>query len=140
MMRFDPEKVKKNVERATTEDLLDRVTVYLAGMEPEAVELIERELARRGVLPDEVERHAAQRRQSGVIRDETGCRAHLCCLRRTRRGSALELAETVRCRAYLPAATGFLRVHRLGGPPAGQDPESTKPSPASANDHFGASS
>jgi hypothetical protein len=72
MLRFDPEKVRKNVEQARTEDLLDRITVYLDGMEPEAVEIIERELARRGVMPAEVENHAARHRAAGLIRDPDG--------------------------------------------------------------------
>ena len=34
-MRFDVERVRQNVQQATTEDLLDRLTVYREGMEPE---------------------------------------------------------------------------------------------------------
>jgi tRNA 2-selenouridine synthase SelU len=49
MLEFDPDKVERNVREATTEDLLDRVTAYRTGMEPEAVRIIEAELARRGV-------------------------------------------------------------------------------------------
>ena len=44
---------------ADTDDLLDRVTAYRAGMEPEAIDLIEMELQRRGVTEDEIALHAA---------------------------------------------------------------------------------
>jgi hypothetical protein len=37
------------VAKATTADLLERVTVYREGMEPAALDLIENELRRRGV-------------------------------------------------------------------------------------------
>jgi hypothetical protein len=59
MLEFDPEKVERNVREATTEDLLDRVTAYRAGMEPEAVAIIEAELARRGVDREYIAESAA---------------------------------------------------------------------------------
>ena len=43
MLPFNPERVWQNAREASTEDLLDRVTVYRAGMEPEALEIIEEE-------------------------------------------------------------------------------------------------
>ena len=63
-MHFDRERVQSNVRQATTEDLLDRATVYREGMEPEALRLIEDELRRRGVGPAEVEAHAESRRST----------------------------------------------------------------------------
>ena len=62
-MQFDPERVRRNVRQATTEDLLDRVTVYRNGMEPAALEIIEGELQDRGILRDRIRAHAAQREQ-----------------------------------------------------------------------------
>jgi hypothetical protein len=56
-MQADPQKVLANVRRATTADLLDRVTVYRAGMEPDAVVMIEAELKDRGVGAEEIEAH-----------------------------------------------------------------------------------
>ncbi|MBY0526148.1 MAG: hypothetical protein K2R98_22330 [Gemmataceae bacterium] len=56
-MEFDAERVRDNARQATTEDLLDRVTVYRAGMEPEAVDIIESELRRRGVDFDTIDAH-----------------------------------------------------------------------------------
>lgn len=62
MIEFDPERVRANAERATTEDLLDRATVYRGGMESAALEIIDRELHARGVSPAEVDAHEARRR------------------------------------------------------------------------------
>jgi hypothetical protein len=61
MIRFDPERVRANVRQATTEDLLDRATVYRGGMEEEALEMIEGELRSRGVDARQIEAHAAER-------------------------------------------------------------------------------
>jgi hypothetical protein len=60
-MEFDINRFRRNIREAHTEDLLDRVTVYRAGMEPVAVDLIEAELRRRGVTQEEIDRHAAHR-------------------------------------------------------------------------------
>jgi hypothetical protein len=56
--------LRANVQSATTEDLLDRATVYREGMEAEALALIGEELDRRGIGESERTRHAEQRRQS----------------------------------------------------------------------------
>src|SRR5579884_673719 len=60
MLEFDRERVRANVQEATTEDLLDRATLYADGMESEALDLIEAELRRRGVTA-EVQRAHAER-------------------------------------------------------------------------------
>jgi hypothetical protein len=60
-MRFVAQRVRRNVREAETEDLLDRATVFRAGMEPEALEIIEAELRRRGIRADEIDAHAAAR-------------------------------------------------------------------------------
>jgi hypothetical protein len=70
MLEFDPEAVRRNAHEATTEDLLDRVTAYRSGMEPEAVAIIEAELARRGVGRDGVERHEAENCANVLLRPE----------------------------------------------------------------------
>ncbi len=56
MIEWNPQKVLENVRRADTEDLLDRITAYRHGMEPEAVEMIEDELRRRGVAAAAIEK------------------------------------------------------------------------------------
>jgi len=61
MLEFDPERVARNAYEATSEDLLDRITVYREGMEPEAVEIFEAELSSRGIGRAEIEAHAAHR-------------------------------------------------------------------------------
>lgn len=69
-MDFDPERVWLNVRQATTEDLLDRVTVYRRGMESEALEMVESELFERGISADVIEAHAKKR--DTVIKDAAG--------------------------------------------------------------------
>jgi hypothetical protein len=64
MMRLNLQRVSEDVARAPTEDLLDRITVYREGMEPEALELIEAELRHRGVSLAAIEAHEANRRHT----------------------------------------------------------------------------
>jgi len=56
-MKLDLDRVRRNVAEATTEDLLDRATVYRNGMEAAALEVIDAELRRRGITPDEIQTH-----------------------------------------------------------------------------------
>jgi hypothetical protein len=60
-MTFDLKPVAEFIRSADTEDLLDRVTVFRDAMEPAAVDLMENELWRRGVTPEQVAEHAALR-------------------------------------------------------------------------------
>src|SRR5262245_42375371 len=66
MMRLDLQRVSEEVARAPTEDLLDRITVYQDGMEPEALDLIDAELRHRGVTLSEIEAHEANRRRTMI--------------------------------------------------------------------------
>lgn len=66
-MDFDLRKVAANIRAARTEDLLDRVTVYRDGMEPAAVDLMENELARRGLTPDRIAAHEQARRATALV-------------------------------------------------------------------------
>jgi hypothetical protein len=70
MFQADLEAIRANVCAASTEDLLDRVTAYRSGMEPEAVELIEEELRRRGVTAAQQIDHATA--HIGVLVDAQG--------------------------------------------------------------------
>ncbi len=70
MFPLDLDRVRANVRAASTEDLLDRATVYRSGMEPEALEIIEEELRRRGVTAAGQIDHAAQ--HLDVIVDASG--------------------------------------------------------------------
>jgi hypothetical protein len=134
MIPFNGEKVRKNAEQARTEDLLDRVTVYRNDLEPEALEIIERELARRGVTPEELEAHAEQRRASGVIRDAAGL-VRMCC--RCRRPAVEMRWGWQRLFGFVPIfprLLAYCSVHQPSGEQAG------KGTSASPSDHFGANS
>jgi len=78
-MLFDLERVKANVRKATTEDLLDRVTVYRSGMEESALEVIEDELRARNVRSAEIQAHAERRGQeTRLLPDGTAVRCSFC--------------------------------------------------------------
>ena len=66
-MKLDLQRVSENVCRASTEDLLDRITVYREGMEPEALDLIEAELRRRGIESVAIDTHAANRQSTMIV-------------------------------------------------------------------------
>lgn len=70
-MDWDADRVRANARQAPTEDLLDRVTVYRPGMEPEAVEIIEAELRRRGIEQDAIDAYWADH-GAGLLKDATG--------------------------------------------------------------------
>lgn len=70
-MRVDPQRILDNARRAETEDLLDRVTLYRDQMEPDAVEVIEAELAGRGITPDDIRSHQREY-QHRVVRRSDG--------------------------------------------------------------------
>jgi hypothetical protein len=70
-MKFDDQKVWVNVRQASTEDLLDRLTVYRAGIEPEALAIIEEELRKRGISRDEIDAHERAQGEE-CLRDERG--------------------------------------------------------------------
>src|SRR5262245_54319028 len=70
MPNIDLQRVRRKAQEERTDDLLDRVTVYREGLEPEAVDVIEGELRARGLLPQDVADHAALRaREPLLIRD-----------------------------------------------------------------------
>lgn len=70
-MTIDHERVRDNVRKADTEDLLDRLTVYRAGMEPEALEIVEEELRSRGVDAAQIQAHE-EKREKEVLWAEPG--------------------------------------------------------------------
>jgi hypothetical protein len=71
VLPFEPDRVAKNAREAPTKDLLDRVTVYREGMEPEALRIIEDELRKRGVNWQEIVDHG-QRSSRDAIVDANG--------------------------------------------------------------------
>ena len=66
-MRLDLEAVAANIRRAETSDLLDRITIYAAEMEPSVLPMIAKELANRGVRPEEVAEHHQWRSETVLI-------------------------------------------------------------------------
>jgi hypothetical protein len=77
-MRVDLDRVRANVRQATTEDLLDRATVYRAGMEPEALDIIDEELRKRKITAVDIAAHAEQRQGSLMCREGWAVRCHRC--------------------------------------------------------------
>ena len=78
-MELDLRKVAAYVRRAETEELLDRVTVYRDGMEPAAIDLMENELARRGLSPEAIAAHDRARRETAILLDDgTAVRCSFC--------------------------------------------------------------
>lgn len=69
-MEFNLDRVRNNVQSASTEDLLDRVTVYRDGLEPEALPVILEELRTRGYSPEAIVEHEKQRGE--VLFDDRG--------------------------------------------------------------------
>lgn len=67
-MRLDLRVVAENIRKAETEDLLDRATLYRDDMEEAALDLIEGELSRRGIGPDEIADHDRRRRATALQR------------------------------------------------------------------------
>ena len=67
MLDFDGDKVRENVRRSATDDLLNRVTVYRDGMEPEAVQIIEEELRRRGIGSAEIFAHRMEAGRDNLV-------------------------------------------------------------------------
>ena len=70
-MELDLQRVEANARGASLEDLLDRVTFYRAGMEPAALDVLERELRRRGVTAAQ-EREHEERLDRQVLWEKPG--------------------------------------------------------------------
>src|SRR5438093_7761178 len=77
-MKFDAERVRRNAAAATTEDLLDRATVYRADMEPAALAIIEAELARRDVSAEQIAAHGEKRRETSLMEGASARRCSFC--------------------------------------------------------------
>jgi hypothetical protein len=95
MLDFDAQKCLTAIRQADKDELIDQVTAYRPGMEPEAIEMIEGELRRRGVSDAEVEARAEDCR-SRCLFDASG--VAIACSR---------------CRR--PAVTEVIGWHRLFG-------------------------
>jgi hypothetical protein len=77
---MDPARVRESAQAASTEYLLDRVTVFRGELEGPAVAALEAELGARGLGRADVDAHAAGRERAGVLRrpDGTVVRCDYC--------------------------------------------------------------
>jgi hypothetical protein len=73
--------VLQNLHAADTEDLLDRVTAYRAGMEPDVIGFIEDELEKRGVTTEEIAAQADQYRRECLYHPDGAARMCSLCRR-----------------------------------------------------------
>ncbi len=76
-MELDIQAVRENVRKAATEDLLDRATVYRAGMEPAALAVILAELEARGLGHADLVDHATGR-DTVLVEDGVALHCTLC--------------------------------------------------------------
>lgn len=70
-MRLDLEKVRIYAKKADNKALIDRVTLFQSGMEPEALEIIILELTSRGISALEITEHEEKYKEK-VIRGPEG--------------------------------------------------------------------
>jgi hypothetical protein len=79
MLPLDLEHVRQNARSASTEDLLDRSTVFREQMEPEAVTVFEEELRQRGLSAEQIADHRERRVRAVAHRpDGTVARCSFC--------------------------------------------------------------
>jgi hypothetical protein len=120
---LDKQRLLVNVRQAATEDLLNRITVYRAEMEPEALAIIDRELHDRGVTPEQIEAHGQRIEQEVIwLADGLPAKCSLCPQPAVARGWGwLRLLRLIPifprhvyyCREHAPEDQG-----RAGEPPA----------------------
>src|SRR5687767_13412402 len=79
MLEFDANRVLANVRKASNDDLIDRITAYRAGMEDEAIAIIEAELRARGVPGEEIAARAEWcERETIRLADGTAAKCSFC--------------------------------------------------------------
>jgi hypothetical protein len=88
IMEISPAKLLAHVGQMEQAELLDRVTVFRDALEPDAVEVMEAELARRGIGPEEIHQHYRQIKHR-VLRDAHGIPAQCSWCER----AAVEMRE-----------------------------------------------
>jgi hypothetical protein len=78
-MELNLKRVAEFIRSADTEELLDRVTVFRAGMEPAALDLMEGELDQRGITRDEIAAHNDKRLKTAILlSDGSALRCSFC--------------------------------------------------------------
>jgi hypothetical protein len=111
LRQADLERVRANVQRATTEDLLERATAYRDGMEPEALAIIEEELHRRGVGEEEV-RAAAERWQREGMPDSAGMAQSCSFCPRPAVATGWSWLRVLKVVPLLPVRVRYCEAHR----------------------------
>jgi hypothetical protein len=78
-MKLNLKRVAAFIRKAETEELLDRVTVYRAGMEEAALDLMEGELDRRGYSREMIDGYRESRLENAILLpDGTALRCNFC--------------------------------------------------------------
>ena len=78
MIELNLDRIRGNVQKAATEDLLDRATVFRGEMEPEALTLIDAELINRGVTVEQLQAHIDGRKDVMTRADGTVIKCSFC--------------------------------------------------------------
>jgi hypothetical protein len=115
MLKFKAKPCLANVRDAETADLLDRATAYREGLEPEAAEMIDAELRRRGVTQGGIDARAEECRRECLF-DADGI-AFTCS--KCRRPAVGETAGWHRLWRILPlfrTRVLFCKEHMPGNP------------------------
>jgi hypothetical protein len=123
MLKLDLQKVCSEIGRAETEDLLDRVTAYREGMEPDVIPLIEQELRRRKVGPAQIEARREECRRECVF-DVAGV-AQSCS--RCRRPAVAQAYGWHRLWGLLPLFPRWMRYCKNHSPEGVADDRITRP-------------
>ena len=78
-MLNDADRLQSDITHADLDDLLDRVTVYRAGMEPRAIALIEQELERQAITHQMIRDHDDWCRRNVIyLSDGTAAKCTFC--------------------------------------------------------------
>ena len=77
-MKMNLIRIRENVKRSETRDLLDRVTCYRDCMEPEAITLIMEELYDRGITDHDIELHQQNNQEILKRSDGSAVKCSFC--------------------------------------------------------------
>lgn len=77
-MKLNLDRVRQNVRKADTEDLLDRATVYRSEIEAAALAIIDAELVNRNVTIEQIEAHCVARQETLSRDDGTTIKCSFC--------------------------------------------------------------
>ncbi len=116
-MKIDPERVLANARQAATDDLLDRVTVYRDGMEPEALAIIEAELRDRGINRAAIDAHAMKQNET-CLRSSDGAALQCSFCRKPAVSEGWGWQRLWKMLPVFPRLFRYCADHRPGPPPS----------------------